>query len=187
MTPGRWVPKRTVRRGHESGFARLVGIKLHIYCSIQPLFKVRVRVPFEHNIARRRVEGIPLALLGQLSRVDYRYIKRFLCKLFMEVVVFVGLGQCSTVPHRPPLLPARVPVASSPMIREKKGGRKISEIYMPAGTSIGLLRGKRKKNQQQGKYLFALLLAANVLPPRELDRCNYYVEEASKPTLRAAD
>ncbi|KAH4420314.1 hypothetical protein HBH92_032480 [Parastagonospora nodorum] len=39
----------------------------------------------------------------------------------------------------------------------------------------------------QGKYLFALLLAANVLPPRELDRCNYYVEEASKPTLRAAD
>ncbi|KAH5398323.1 hypothetical protein HBI46_246660 [Parastagonospora nodorum] len=39
----------------------------------------------------------------------------------------------------------------------------------------------------QGKYLFALLLAANVLLSRELDRCNYYVEEASKPTLRAAN
>ncbi|KAH3938482.1 hypothetical protein HBH53_255530 [Parastagonospora nodorum] len=77
--------------------------------------------------------------------------------------------------------------ASSLMIGEKKGGRKISEIYMPAGTSTGLLRGKRKKNQQQSKYLFALLLAANVLLPRELDRCNYHVEEASKPTLRAAD
>ncbi|KAH5002640.1 hypothetical protein HBI74_241110 [Parastagonospora nodorum] len=88
----------------------------------------------------------------------------------VEVVVFVSLGRCSTVSHRPPLLPARVPVASGLMIREKKGGRKISEIYMP-----------------QGKYLFALLLAANVLLPRELDRCNYYVEEASKPTLRAAD
>ncbi|KAH5721879.1 hypothetical protein HBI17_254320 [Parastagonospora nodorum] len=100
----------------------------------------------------------------------------------VEVVVFVGLGRCSTVPHRPPPPPARVPVAG-----EKKGGRKISEIYMPAGTSTGLLRGKRKKNQQQGKYLFALLLAANVLPPREPDRCNYHVEEASKPTLRAAD
>ncbi|KAH3990496.1 hypothetical protein HBH52_006190 [Parastagonospora nodorum] len=61
------------------------------------------------------------------GRVDYRYIKRFLCKLFIEVVVF------------------------------------------------------------QSKYLFALLLAANVLPPRKLDCCNYYVEEASKPTLRAAD
>ncbi|KAH5001644.1 hypothetical protein HBI74_248910 [Parastagonospora nodorum] len=170
MTPGRWVPKRTVRRGHESGFARLVGIELHICCSVQPSFKVRVRVPFEHNIAGRRVEGIPLALLGQLSRVDYRYIKRFLCKLFMEVVVFVSLRQCSTVPHRPPPPLARVPVAGSLMIREKKGGRKISEIYMP-----------------QGKYLFALLLAANVLPPREPDRCNYHVEEASKPTLRAAD
>ncbi|KAH6417900.1 hypothetical protein HBI59_246400 [Parastagonospora nodorum] len=177
MTPGRWVPKRTVRGGYESGFARLVGIELHICCSIQLSFKVRVRVPFEHNIAGRRVEGIPLALL----------VKRFLCKLFMEVVVFVGLGRCSTVPHRPPLLPARVPVAGGPMIREKKGGRKISEIYMPASTSTGLLRGKRKKNQQQGKYLFALLLAANVLLPRELDRCNYHVEEASKPTLRAAD
>ncbi|KAH4063762.1 hypothetical protein HBH50_186260 [Parastagonospora nodorum] len=173
MTPGRWVPKRTVRGGHKSGFARLVGIKLHIYCSVQLSFKVKVRVPFEHNVAERRVEGISLALL----------VKRFLCKLFMEVVVFVSLGQCSTVSYRPPLLLARVPVAgywrgcrvaglsaSSPMIREKKGGRKISKIYMP-----------------QGKYLFALLLAANVLLPRELDRCNYYVEEASKPTLRAAD
>ncbi|KAH6129752.1 hypothetical protein HBI69_000140 [Parastagonospora nodorum] len=101
----------------------------------------------------------------------------------VEVVVFVGLGQCSTVSYRPPLPPARVLVAgywrgcrvaglsaSGLMIGEKKGGRKISEIYMP-----------------QGKYLFALLLAANVLLPRELDRCNYYVEEASKPTLRAAD
>ncbi|KAH5340106.1 hypothetical protein HBI33_250050 [Parastagonospora nodorum] len=170
MTPGRWVPKRTVRRGHESGFARPVGIELHICCSVQPSFKVRVRVPFKHNVAGRRVEGIPLALLGQLSRVDYRYIKRFLCKLFMEVVVFVSPEQCSTVPHRPPLLPARVPVASGPIIREKKGGRKISKIYMP-----------------QGKYLFALLLAANVLPPKKPDRCNYHVEEASKPTLRAAD
>ncbi|KAH5009472.1 hypothetical protein HBI74_204090 [Parastagonospora nodorum] len=101
----------------------------------------------------------------------------------VEVVVFVSPGRCSTVPHCPPLLPARVPVAgywrgcrvaglsaSGLMIGEKKGGRKISEIYMP-----------------QGKYLFALLLAANVLLPRELDCCNYYVEEASKPTLRAAD
>ncbi|KAH4983619.1 hypothetical protein HBI76_150440 [Parastagonospora nodorum] len=87
----------------------------------------------------------------------------------VEVVVFVSLEQCSTVPHRPPLLPARVPVASL-IIREKKEERKISKIYMP-----------------QGKYLFALLLAANVLPPREPDRCNYYVEEASKPTLRAAN
>ncbi|KAH5892385.1 hypothetical protein HBI88_249280 [Parastagonospora nodorum] len=51
MTPGRWVPKRTVRGGHESGFARLVGIELHICCSVQLLFKVRVRVPFEHNVA----------------------------------------------------------------------------------------------------------------------------------------
>ncbi|KAH5088110.1 hypothetical protein HBI73_135340 [Parastagonospora nodorum] len=104
----------------------------------------------------------------------------------VKVIVFVSPGQCSTVPHRPPPPPARVPVAG-PMIREKKRGRKISEIYMPASTSTGLLRGKRKKNQQQGKYLFALLLAANVLPPREPDRCNYHVEEASKPTLRAAD
>ncbi|KAH5298028.1 hypothetical protein HBI50_219220 [Parastagonospora nodorum] len=95
------------------------------------------------------------------------------------VVVFVGLGQCSTVSYR--LSPSPLSYrregcrvaglsASSLMIGEKKGGRKISEIYMP-----------------QGKYLFALLLAANVLLPRELDRCNYYVEEASKPTLRAAD
>ncbi|KAH5955560.1 hypothetical protein HBI85_203770 [Parastagonospora nodorum] len=104
----------------------------------------------------------------------------------VEVVVFVSLGRCSTVSYRPPSLPARVPVASL-MIREKKEGRKISKIYMPASTGTGLLRGKRKKNQQQGKYLFALLLAANVLLSRELDRCNYYVEEASKPTLRAAD
>ncbi|KAH4592748.1 hypothetical protein HBH82_251210 [Parastagonospora nodorum] len=151
MTPGRWVSKRTVRGGYESGFARLVGIELHICCSVY--------------------------------RVDYRYIKRFLCKLFMEVVVFVGLGRCSTVSYCLSLLLARVLVAgywrgcrvaglsaSGLMIGEKKGGRKISEIYMP-----------------QGKYLFALLLAANVLLPRELDRCNYYVEEASKPTLRAAD
>ncbi|KAH5495574.1 hypothetical protein HBI52_197330 [Parastagonospora nodorum] len=92
------------------------------------------------------------------------------------VVVFVSLGQCSTVP-RYFYLPRRWRgcrvaglSASSLMIREKKGGKKISEIYMP-----------------QGKYLFALLLAANVLLPRELDCCNYYVEEASKPTLRAAD
>ncbi|KAH5031034.1 hypothetical protein HBI74_085350 [Parastagonospora nodorum] len=104
----------------------------------------------------------------------------------VEVVVFVSLEQCSTVPYCPPPLPARVPVASL-IIREKKGERKISEIYMPASTSTGLLRGKQKKNQQQGKYLFALLLTANVLLPRELDRCNYHVEEASKPTLRAAD
>ncbi|KAH4045908.1 hypothetical protein HBH49_197320 [Parastagonospora nodorum] len=92
-----------------------------------------------------------------LSRVDYRYIKRFLCKLFIEVVVFRGCRVAGLS-------------ASSLIIREKKEGRKISEIYMP-----------------QSKYLFALLLAANVLLPRELDRCNYYVEEASKPTLRAAD
>ncbi|KAH6417838.1 hypothetical protein HBI59_249450 [Parastagonospora nodorum] len=125
-------------------------------------------------LREQRVEGIPLALLGQLSRVDYRYIKRFLCKLFIEVIVFRGCRVAGLS-------------ASGPIIREKKGGRKISEIYMPAGTGTGLLRGKRKKNQQQGKYLFALLLAANVLPPREPDRCNYHVEEASKPTLRAAD
>ncbi|KAH6535692.1 hypothetical protein HBI07_138940 [Parastagonospora nodorum] len=81
-----------------------------------------------------------------LSRVDYRYIKRFLCKLFIEVVVFRGCRVAGLS-------------ASSLIIREKKGGRKISEIYMPASTGTGLLR----------------------------DRCNYYVEEASKPTLRAAD
>ncbi|KAH5097508.1 hypothetical protein HBH71_247700 [Parastagonospora nodorum] len=104
----------------------------------------------------------------------------------VKVVVFVGLRRCSTVSYCPPLLLARVLVAGL-IIEEKKGGRKISEIYMPASTGTGLLRGKRKKNQQQGKYLFALLLAANVLLPRELDCCNYYVEEASKPTLRAAD
>ncbi|KAH5533519.1 hypothetical protein HBI27_197650 [Parastagonospora nodorum] len=34
MTPGRWILKRTARRGHEFGFARLVGIKLHICCSV---------------------------------------------------------------------------------------------------------------------------------------------------------
>ncbi|KAH4211606.1 hypothetical protein HBI95_042460 [Parastagonospora nodorum] len=100
-----------------------------------------------------------------LSRVDYRYIKRFLCKLFIEVVVFISLEQYSTRGCRVAGLSA-----SSLIIREKKGERKISKIYMP-----------------QGKYLFALLLAANVLLPRELDRCNYYVKEASKPTLRAAD
>ncbi|KAH5558501.1 hypothetical protein HBI25_126760 [Parastagonospora nodorum] len=105
-----------------------------------------------------------------LSRVDYRYIKRFLCKLFIEVVVFISLEQYSTRGCRVAGLSA-----SSLIIREKKGERKISKIYMPAGTSTGL------------KYLFALLLAANVLLPRELDRCNYYVKEASKPTLRAAN
>ncbi|KAH6145435.1 hypothetical protein HBI64_000120 [Parastagonospora nodorum] len=87
----------------------------------------------------------------------------------VEVVVFISLEQCSTVPHRSPPPPARVPVAN-PIIREKKRERKISKIYIP-----------------QGKYLFALLLAANVLLPREPDRCNYYVKEASKPTLRAAN
>ncbi|KAH6017018.1 hypothetical protein HBI82_107530 [Parastagonospora nodorum] len=92
------------------------------------------------------------------------------------VVVFVSLGRCSTVSYYL-LLGCRVAglSASSLIIREKKGGRKISKIYMLAGTSTGL------------KYLFALLLAANVLLPRELDCCNYYVEEASKPTLRVAD
>ncbi|KAH6482568.1 hypothetical protein HBI55_232900 [Parastagonospora nodorum] len=111
-----------------------------------------------------------------------------LLTLIVEVIVFISLGRCSTVSYRLPLLPARVLVAeywrecrvaglsaSSLIIEEKKGGRKISKIYMPAGTSTGL------------KYLFALLLTANVLLPRELDRCNYYVKEASKPTLRAAN
>ncbi|KAH5070422.1 hypothetical protein HBH95_180810 [Parastagonospora nodorum] len=92
-----------------------------------------------------------------------------LLTLTVEVIVFISLEQCSTVSYCPLLLLARVPVASL-IIREKKGRRKISKIYMP-----------------QGKYLFALLLAANVLLPRELDYCNYYVEEASKPTLRAAN
>ncbi|KAH4042447.1 hypothetical protein HBH49_250420 [Parastagonospora nodorum] len=91
------------------------------------------------------------------------------------VVVFVSPEQCSTVP-RHPYLPRGCRVAglsaSSLIIREKKGERKISKIYMPTSTS---------------KYLFALLLAANVLLPRELDRCNYYVKEASKPTLRVAN
>ncbi|KAH5131194.1 hypothetical protein HBH70_182840 [Parastagonospora nodorum] len=96
------------------------------------------------------------------------------------VVVFVSLGQCSTIPRCLYLLLRRGCrviglSANSLIIREKKGERKISKIYMPAGTSTGL------------KYLFALFLAANVLLPRELDRCNYYVKEASKPTLRAAD
>ncbi|KAH4075209.1 hypothetical protein HBH50_035340 [Parastagonospora nodorum] len=91
------------------------------------------------------------------------------------VIVFVSLGQCSTIPYCLYLLlrrGCRVAglSASSLIIKEKKEGRKISKIYMP-----------------QGKYLFALLLTANVLLPRELDRCNYHVEEASKPTLRAAD
>ncbi|KAH6400901.1 hypothetical protein HBI60_077840 [Parastagonospora nodorum] len=86
------------------------------------------------------------------------------------VVIFVGLGRCNTRGCRVAGLSA-----SSLIIGEKKGERKISKIYMPTGTSIGL------------KYLFALLLAANVLLSRELDCCNYYVEEASKPTLRAAD
>ncbi|KAH5626455.1 hypothetical protein HBI51_222410 [Parastagonospora nodorum] len=98
-----------------------------------------------------------------------------LLTLTVEVVVFVSLEQYSTISYCPPLLPARVLVASSLMIREKKEERKISKIYMLASTSTGL------------KYLFALLLAANVLLPRELDCCNYYVKEASKPTLRAAD
>ncbi|KAH5470141.1 hypothetical protein HBI28_163810 [Parastagonospora nodorum] len=80
-----------------------------------------------------------------------------LLTLIVEVVVFRGCRVAGLS-------------ASGLMIGEKKGGRKISEIYM-----------------LQGKYLFALLLAANVLLPRELDRCNYHVEEASKPTLRAAD
>ncbi|KAH5551478.1 hypothetical protein HBI27_000050 [Parastagonospora nodorum] len=80
-----------------------------------------------------------------------------LLTLTVEVVVFRGCRVAGLS-------------VSGLIIREKKGGRKISEIYMP-----------------QGKYLFALLLAANVLLPRELDRCNYYVEEASKPTLRAAN
>ncbi|KAH5044995.1 hypothetical protein HBI56_242610 [Parastagonospora nodorum] len=39
MTPGRWIPKRTARGGHESGFARPVGIELHICCSVQLSFK----------------------------------------------------------------------------------------------------------------------------------------------------
>ncbi|KAH4345683.1 hypothetical protein HBH98_113830 [Parastagonospora nodorum] len=97
-----------------------------------------------------------------------------LLTLTVEVVVFVSLEQCSTISYYPPLLPARVSVASSLIIREKKEERKISKIYMPTSTSIS-------------KYLFTLLLAANVLLPRELDCCNYYVKEASKPTLRAAN
>ncbi|KAH4818359.1 hypothetical protein HBH61_033300 [Parastagonospora nodorum] len=93
----------------------------------------------------------------------------------VEVIIFISLEQYSIVSYCPPLLLARVLVANSLIIREKKGGRKISKIYMPASTSIGL------------KYLFMLLLAANVLLSRELDCCNYYVKEASKPTLRAAN
>ncbi|KAH5287282.1 hypothetical protein HBI70_017450 [Parastagonospora nodorum] len=109
---------------------------------------------------------------------------------YIEFKSLISLEQCSTVPHSPPLyLRGQVAglSASSLIIREKKGERKISKIYIPASTSTELLRSKRKKNQQQSKYLFALLLAANVLLPRELDCCNYYVEEASKPTLRAAN
>ncbi|KAH5074495.1 hypothetical protein HBH95_143070 [Parastagonospora nodorum] len=98
--------------------------------------------------------------------VDYRYIKRFLCKLFIEVIVFISLRRRYRVTGLS---------ASSLIIREKKEEKKISEIYMLASTSTRL------------KYFFTLLLAANVLLPRELDCCNYYVEEASKPTLRAAD
>ncbi|KAH4820989.1 hypothetical protein HBH61_013550 [Parastagonospora nodorum] len=93
-----------------------------------------------------------------------------LLTLTVEVVVFISLEQCSTRGYRVVGLSA-----SSLIIREKKEERKISEIYMPASTSTGL------------KYLFTLLLAANVLLPRKLDCCNYYVEEASKPTLRAAN
>ncbi|KAH5528838.1 hypothetical protein HBI29_008010 [Parastagonospora nodorum] len=40
MTPRRWIPKRTARRGHKSGFAKLVGIELHICCSVQLSFKL---------------------------------------------------------------------------------------------------------------------------------------------------
>ncbi|KAH5576542.1 hypothetical protein HBI24_183620 [Parastagonospora nodorum] len=120
-------------------------------------------------LRRSYIRSKSLISLGRCSTVsyspplvDYRYIKRFLCKLFIEVVVFI---KCRVTGLS----------ASSLIIREKKGGRKISKIYMPAGTSTGL------------KYLFALLLAANVLLSRELDCCNYYVKEASKPTLKAAD
>ncbi|KAH6493191.1 hypothetical protein HBI55_124630 [Parastagonospora nodorum] len=67
-----------------------------------------------------------------------------LLMLIVEVIVFVSLGQCSTISYYSSLL-------------------------------------------LQSKYLFALFLAANVLLPRELDRYNYYVKEASKPTLRAAN
>ncbi|KAH6206408.1 hypothetical protein HBI15_164030 [Parastagonospora nodorum] len=81
-----------------------------------------------------------------------------LLTLIVEVVVFISLERCSTISYYPPLLLARVLVANL-IIGEKKGGRKISKIYMPASTSTGLLR----------------------------DRCNYYVKEASKPTLRAAN
>ncbi|KAH3960973.1 hypothetical protein HBH51_187990 [Parastagonospora nodorum] len=115
-------------------------------------------------LRRSYIESKSLVSLGRCSTVsyiDYRYIKRFLCKLFIEVVVFRGCRVAGLS-------------ASSLIIREKKGGRKISEIYMPASTSTS-------------KYLFALLLAANVLLPRELDYCNYYIKEASKPTLRAAN
>ncbi|KAH5149184.1 hypothetical protein HBH69_164330 [Parastagonospora nodorum] len=124
-------------------------------------------------LRRSYVESKSLISLEQCSTisyspplVDYRYIKRFLCKLFIEVIVFISLRQGCRVTGLS---------ASSLIIREKKERRKISKIYMPASTSTGL------------KYLFALFLAANVLLPRELDRCNYYVKEASKPTLRAAN
>ncbi|KAH4801120.1 hypothetical protein HBH61_200320 [Parastagonospora nodorum] len=87
----------------------------------------------------------------------------------VEVIVFVSLRQYSTRRYRVAGLSA-----SSLIIREKKEERKISKIYMPASTSID-------------KYLFALLLATNVLLSKELDCCNYYVKEASKPTLRVAN
>ncbi|KAH6380450.1 hypothetical protein HBI08_239030 [Parastagonospora nodorum] len=113
---------------------------------------------------------ISLEQCSTISYIDYRYIKRFLYKLFIEVVVFISLEQYSTRGCRVAGLSA-----SSLIIREKKEERKISKIYMPASTSTGL------------KYLFALLLTANVLLPRELDCYNYYVKEASKPTLRVAN
>ncbi|KAH5129067.1 hypothetical protein HBH70_202930 [Parastagonospora nodorum] len=84
-----------------------------------------------------------------------------LLTLTVEVVVFRGCRVADLS-------------ASSLIIREKKEERKISKIYMPASTSTD-------------KYLFTLLLTANVLLPRKLDCCNYYVKEASKPTLRAAN
>ncbi|KAH5363402.1 hypothetical protein HBI48_083730 [Parastagonospora nodorum] len=86
-----------------------------------------------------------LLVRSSAALVDYRYIKRFLCKLFIEVIVF----------HESRLLGIREDVEL--------------QVYL------------------QSKYLFALFLAANVLLPRELDCCNYYVKEASKPTLRAAN
>ncbi|KAH5539604.1 hypothetical protein HBI25_251680 [Parastagonospora nodorum] len=57
MTPGRWVPKRTVRGGHESGFARPVGIELHICCSVQPSFKRTARGGHSFGFARPVKQG----------------------------------------------------------------------------------------------------------------------------------